>query len=311
MNILISGSLAYDTIMDFPGRFRDHILPDQIHVLNTCFLVDGIVKNYGGCAGNIAYTMRLLGADPAVLSVLGSDGASYVSYLESLGISTRHIRQESLALSSQATIITDKDNNQITAYHNGASEAASELSISDVGHVPHLAILAPTKKMAMIKHARECASAKIPFVFDPGQQLGGFDKDELREMFSSCSFFIANDYEMTMAQRCAGYSAEELYAMIDTVIVTLGSKGSLLHAKHGAEQIEIPPCRPREVRDPTGAGDAYRAGFFSAYGAGKEFMICGRIGSVAAAYAIEHYGTQNHQFTLNEFEQRYATTYAA
>lgn len=310
MPILVTGSLAYDTIMDFPGRFRDHILPDQIHVLNTCFLVDGIAKNYGGCAGNIAYTMRMLGADPAVLSVLGADGEPYINYLEARGISTRNIRREQTALSSQATIITDKDNNQITAYHNGASEAASELSVHDSSQLFDLALIAPTKKAAMIKHARECAAAHIPFVFDPGQQLGGFEKDELREMLSLSSFFIVNDYEMKITERIAGYPVDELYAMIDTVILTLGSQGSRITARHGVECIAIQPCTPVEVRDPTGAGDAYRAGFFSAYVEGKDLTVCGQTGSVAAAYAIEQYGTQNHNFTINDFEQRYATTYA-
>ncbi|MBI2484381.1 carbohydrate kinase family protein [Candidatus Uhrbacteria bacterium] len=311
MRILITGSLAYDTIMDFPGRFRDHILPDQIHVLNTCFLVNGIAKNYGGCAGNIAYTMRLLGVDPIILSVLGSDGDAYSDYLEKQRICTRHIRREPRALSSQATIITDKDNNQITAYHDGASDAASELSIGSIGAKPELVVVAPTKKAAMMKHARECAAAKIPFVFDPGQQLGGFAKDELREMLSLCDFFIVNDYEMKVTEQTSGYSTQTLYAMIDTVIITLGSHGSRIVGKYGAEYIDLASCTPLEVRDPTGAGDAYRAGFFAAYAAGKELAVCGRTGSVAAAYAIERYGTQNHHFTLKDFEQRYGETYPA
>jgi len=297
--------------MDFPGRFRDHILPDQIHVLNTCFLVDGIAKNFGGCAGNIAYTMRMLGADPVVLSVLGSDGDTYVDYLEKQGIATRHIHRESSALSSQATIITDKDDNQITAYHNGASDVASDLSIGNVDQLFELAIIAPTKKTAMIKHARECAMRKIPFVFDPGQQLGGFERDELREMLSLCSFFVVNDYEMKMTEQKTEYSEQELCAMIDTVIITRGAAGSRIITRYGAEQIEVAPCKPQEVRDPTGAGDAYRAGFFSAYAAGKDLAVCGQVGSVAAAYAIEKYGTQNHTFTINDFEQRYGTHYAS
>jgi len=297
--------------MDFPGRFRDHILPDQIHVLNTCFLVDGIAKNFGGCAGNIAYTMRMLAADPVVLSVLGSDGDSYIDYLEKQGIATRHIHRESSAFSSQATIITDKDDNQITAYHNGASDVASDLSIGDVDQSFNLAIIAPTKKTAMIKHARECAERKIPFVFDPGQQLGGFERDDLREMLSLCSFFVVNDYEMKVTEQKTEYSTQELCAMIDTVIITRGAAGSHIITRHGAEQIEVVPCKPQEVQDPTGAGDAYRAGFFSAYAAGKDLAVCGQVGSVAAAYAIEKYGTQNHVFSIKDFEQRYGTNYAS
>ncbi|MBI4250683.1 carbohydrate kinase family protein [Candidatus Uhrbacteria bacterium] len=311
MSILVTGSLAYDTIMDFPGRFRDHILPDQIHVLNTCFLVDGIVKNFGGCAGNIAYTMRMLGADPIVLSVLGSDGDTYSDYLEKQGIVTRYIYREASALSSQATIITDKDDNQITAYHNGASDAASDLSIGDMDQSFDFAIIAPTKKTAMIKYASECAARKTPFVFDPGQQLGGFEKDELRKMLSLCSFFIVNDYELKVTEQKTEYSARMLCAMIDTVIITRGASGSRIITRRGAEHIEIVPCKPQEVRDPTGAGDAYRAGFFSAYAAGKDLAVCGQVGSVAAAYAIERYGTQNHIFSIKDFEQRYGTNYAS
>ncbi len=309
MNILISGSLAYDTIMDFPGRFADHILPDQIHILNVCFLVDDISKNYGGCAGNIAHTMKLLGVNPVILSVLGKDGKEYLEYLEKRGISTKYIIQRHSRLTSHASIMTDKDDNQITAYHNGASDSAGEIGVEDVREEYHLGIVAPTFREAMIKYARSFAKKKIPFVFDPGQQLPGFSKEELEELLPLCSFYIVNDYEMRITEQKTGRTQKELSKIIKTLIITYGARGAHIFTNSGSEAIEVDACAPKEIVDPTGAGDAYRAGFFEAFAQGKDLKICAQTGSVAASYAIENYGTQNHLFSLEEFRERYKKTY--
>ncbi|MBI4272512.1 carbohydrate kinase family protein [Candidatus Uhrbacteria bacterium] len=308
-NILISGSLAYDSIMDFPGRFKDHILPDQIHILNVCFLVDDISKNYGGCAGNIAYTMKLFGANPIILSVLGKDGREYYNYLRTHGISTKYIAEHESRLTSYASILTDKDDNQITAYHNGASDHAGDLRIEDVSEEYGLGMVVPTLREAMITHARSFASKKIPFVFDPGQQLPGFSGKELEELLPRCSFYIVNDYEMRLTEKITGHTQEELSKTIKTLIITRGAQGSQVFSNHGAEMMEVRASAPRQIVDPTGAGDAYRAGFFWAYAQKKDLTTCARTGSVSAAYAIEQYGTQNHCFSLEEFERRYQETY--
>ncbi len=309
MNILISGSLAYDTIMDFPGRFGDHILPDQIHILNVCFLVDDISKNYGGCAGNIAYTMKLFGANPIILSVLGKDGREYFDYLDKHGILTKYIIQHESRLTSHASIMTDKDDNQITAYYNGASDHAGDVGVQDVLEKYQLGMIVPTLRSAMIKHARELVQKKIPFVFDPGQQLPGFSGKELEELLPLCSFYIVNDYEMRLTEKITGHTQEELSKIIKTLIITRGAKGSQIFTNDEEGMIEVHAVKPRQIVDPTGAGDAYRAGFFWAYATGKDLKTCAQSASVSAAYAIEQYGTQNHHFSLEEFYERYQKTY--
>lgn len=309
MNVLVLGSLAYDAIMDFPDRFRNHILPDQIHMLNVCFVVEDVKKNFGGCAGNIAYTMNLLGGKPFVLSVVGHDGQDYRMYLQEQGIATDYITQISDKLTSQATIITDKDDNQITAYYNGASAHAPSLSLAQVKEGLGYAVVAPTAKEAMARHANELYTKKVPFVFDPGQQLPGFSGEELLDLIKKSSLYIANDYEMKLTEHKTGKTAEELCALVDTLIVTRGEQGSWIFTEYGAEKIDIAPCIPTEVKDPTGAGDAYRAGYVTALTRGCDAQTCGRVASVASAYAIEQYGTQNHTFTIQEFRQRYAKAY--
>ena len=310
MSILISGSLAYDAIMDFPDQFRNHILPDQIHILNVCFLVDDVKKNFGGCAGNIAYTMNLLEGKPIVLSVIGSDGDGYRTYFQGQGIGTDYIAQIPDTLTSQATIITDKDDNQITAYHNGASARASSLSLTHVKEELRYGIIAPTAKDAMVQHANELYTTSIPFVFDPGQQLPRFSGGELLDLIQKSSIYIVNDYEMKLTENKTGKTTNELCALVDTLIITRGEKGSWIFIEQGTKKVEINPCVPTEVKDPTGAGDAYRAGYMIAHSKGLDVRICGQVASVAAAYAIEQYGTQNHRFTVPEFLQRYNNTYS-
>lgn len=306
-NILISGSMAYDYIMDFPDSFKNHILPDQIHILNVCFVVDQMRKNYGGCAGNIAYTMQMLGGNPLIFAPIGSDGEEYKKFLESHEVSTKYLPVSKSKLTSSAHITTDKDHNQVIAYYSGAGDEATELHVSDVSEEISLALITPTKKEAMIAHANECAEKNIPFVFDPSHQLTAFTDEELRAMMGKSKFYIANDYEMKLTEQKTGWNTEEILNHVEFVIVTLGEKGSFIRSKD--ELFEIPPCPAFAVQDPTGAGDSYRAGFFTAYAQGLDFETCGRVGSVAATYTVEQYGTQNHKFTRDEFAERYEKAY--
>lgn len=307
MPILISGSLAYDYIMDFPDSFKNHILPDQLHILNVCFVVDQLKKNLGGCAGNIAYTIKLLGGEPIVFGPLGSDGNEYLKHFKKNGISTKYMPITSDKLTSSAHITTDKDDNQIIAYYNGAGDEAVNLRIADVKEQLDLALITPTKKDAMIIHAKECYERRLPFVFDPSHQLTAFDGRELCMLIGQAKFYIGNDYELKLTYQKTGWDEVELLNHVEIVIMTLGERGSIIMTRD--QRFEIQPCPARSVDDPTGAGDAYRAGFFTAYAQGFDLETCGQVGSVAATYAIEHYGTQNHTFKINEFTRRFLETY--
>ncbi len=303
MSTLISGSLAYDYIMDFPDSFKNHILPDQIHILNVCFVVEELRKNFGGCAGNIAYTMKLLGADPLIIASLGSDAMEYLDYFKNLGLKTDYISVIKGKMTSSAHITTDRDDNQIIAYHNGAGDSAIDLSVFDVKEKIDLALITPAKKEAMIKHAKECHEKKIPFAFDPSHQLTAFTPQELMLLIGQAKFYIGNDYEMKLTQEKTGWDEKELLNHVEVLITTLGDKGSLIATKD--KIIEVGICPAVSCDDPTGAGDAYRAGFFSAYVKGLDLKTCGQVGAVAATYTVEKYGTQTHHFTIEEFEERY------
>ncbi len=307
MSILLSGSLAYDYIMDFPDSFRNHILPDQLHILNVCFVVENLKKNFGGVAGNIAYTMKMLGEEPIIFSPLGSDGGDYLEYLKSIKLNTNYIFLTENKLTSSAHITTDKDDNQITAFYNGSLGEAINLSIEAVKEKIDLALISPTQKEAMIRHAKECYEKQIPFCFDPGQQLTAFSSQELMAIIGQAKFLIGNDYEIKLLQSKTGWDMTELLNHVEVVITTLGDKGSIITTKDG--NIEIGVCPAQSVDDPTGAGDAYRAGFFTAYARGKDLETCGQVASVSAVYAVENYGTQNHQFTLEDFKDRYQKTF--
>lgn len=307
MPILISGSLAYDYIMDFPDSFKNHILADQIHILNVGFAVDKLKKNLGGTAGNIAYTMKLLGGEPVILAALGTDAEEYISFFKKHGIKNDYIKLSKELFSSSAHITTDKDDNQITAFYSGAGEEAINSSVGDVKEQIDLAILAPARKDVTIKHSKECHERRIPIVFDPGQQATSFSPQELSMLIGQATFLIANDYEMRLVQEKTGWDAKEMFNHVEVLITTLGEKGSIIST--GKETFEIEPCRALSIDDPTGAGDAYRSGFFTAFAKGKDLQTCGRVASVSAVYAVEHYGTQNHFFTLSEFKERYKEAY--
>lgn len=304
---LLSSSLAYDYIMDFPDSFKNHILTDQLHILNVCFVVDKLEKNLGGCAGNIAYTMNMLGGNPIILSSLGKDADDYLKHLKTQNINTSFISTSKHFLTSSAHIMTDKDGNQITAFFPGAGNVSLNLHVKDANPRPSFAIIGPTKKEVMLQHAKECHEERIPFCFDPGQQITALSPQEIMATIGQATFLIGNDYEMKMIEKKTGWEQNELFDHVEVVITTLGEKGSMITTRDNI--FEITPCAPISVEDPTGAGDAYRAGFFTAYAKGKNLKICGQTGSVAAVYAIEHYGTQNHTFSIEEFKSRYKRTY--
>lgn len=308
MSILISGSLAYDYIMDFPDSFKNHLMADQLHILSVSFVVNKLKKNFGGTAGNIAYTAKLLGAEPTVLGTLGADGADYEAHFKKYGIADAGIVRHDDINTASAHIVTDKDDNQITAFYPGPLERSADIAVADISEKPELAIIAATHKNAMIAHAKQCSEAGIPIVLDPGQQITALDPRELSLLVGYARVIIANDYEMKLLQDKTEWTNEEqLLEHAELIILTLGERGSRIINKDGA--IDIAPCPPQSVDDPTGAGDAYRAGFFTAYTKGLPLPVCGKMGSVAATYAIENYGTQNHSFTVAEFENRYEKTY--
>ncbi len=308
MSILVSGSLAYDFIMNFPDSFKNHIMPENIHILNVCFMVDELRRSWGGTAGNIAYTMNLLGGEPLIVSALGMNGDEYLQYFKDKKIKTDYIHMDSGRMSASAFITTDADNNQITAFHGGPLAVANNASLRDIKEKFSVAIIAPSQKEIMIKHLKECQELGAKSVFAPGQQITAFDGLELQRMIDQAHFVIGNDYEIKLLEERTGWSGEEILKHTDVLITTLGERGSIIATSEG-EVFEVGVCPPLSFDDPTGAGDAYIAGFVTAYQQGLDFKTCGQVGSVAASYAIETLGTQEHDFTKVEFCKRYQQTY--
>src|SRR6516225_3342701 len=300
---LICGSLAFDTIMVFGDCFANHILPDMIHILNVSFLVPQLRREYGGCAGNIAYNLALLGDDGVPMATVGSDFGPYRERLERAGIPTEHVRTIESELTAQAFITTDLDDNQITAFHPGAMQHSHVNRVSEARGIT-LGIVAPDGREGMIQHAAQFASAGIPFIFDPGQGLPMFGAEELQRFLSQARWVTVNDYEWQLLQQKSRWSVADMTARIEALIVTLGAAGSVIHTR--GEQILIPAAPVREVVDPTGCGDAFRAGLIHGLLHGHDWRTTGHIASLMGAIKIESRGTQNHCFTREEFAQRLA-----
>ncbi len=291
MSILICGSIAYDNIMVFQGRFKDHILPEQIHILNVAFLVPQLRREFGGCAGNIAYNLKMLGGDPLIMATVGSDAAPYVSRLDSLGISRKCVREVPEALTAQAFITTDLDDNQITAFHPGAMNHSHLNNVtSSLG--TKLGIVAPDGREGMLQHARELAALNIPFVFDPGQGLPMFSGEELLDFIAKATYVAVNDYEGKLLEERTGRSLIELSTLVEALIVTRGAAGSTIHAL--GQQFDIPCVTASEVVDPTGCGDAYRAGLLYGIATGRDWKTTGQLASLMGALKISSRGGQNH-----------------
>ncbi|TAK43696.1 MAG: carbohydrate kinase family protein [Betaproteobacteria bacterium] len=302
MRTLITGSIAYDTIMVFPDRFRNHLLADQLHILNVCFLTPEMRREYGGTAGNIGYNLKLLGGEPLLMATVGEDIQPYLERLERLGIGQEHLMRVPGQFTAQAFITTDLDDNQITAFHPGA------MNFSHLNHITprlgaRLAIIGPDGKDGMLQHARECARHGVPFLFDPGQGLPMFSREELLEMVQLADYLAVNDYEGKLLEDKTGRTLAELARELKALVATLGAQGSVILA--GGERHEI-PCVPAEaVLDPTGCGDAYRAGLLYGLARGWDWPSAGRLAAVLGAAKIAQRGAQNHHFTREEIEARF------
>jgi len=304
---LICGSLAYDTVMTFDGRFREHILADRIHVLNVSFLAPSMRRNFGGCAGNIAYNLRLLGGDGLIMATVGHDFAPYRHWLGERGIALTHVRVVPEEFTAQAFITTDLDNNQITAFHPGA------MNHSHLNRVPasgvRIGIIAPDGRQGMLEHAAQFAAAGIPFIFDPGQGLPMFNGEELRALIGSAAWVAVNDYEGSLLAERTGWTLEQIATRVRALVVTRGGEGSWIHAD--GQRHEIPVARAARVVDPTGCGDAYRAGLLYGLQRGLDWPTTGRIASLAGAIKIESHGTQQHAYDASRFSARYRESFGA
>jgi adenosine kinase len=297
MNTLICGSMAYDTIMVFPDHFKKHILPEQIHILNVSFLVPQMRREYGGCAGNIAYNLGLLGGKPLIMATVGDDFEPYAARLDKLGLSRAHIRHVPGTFTGQAFITTDLDDNQITAFHPGAMGFSEHNHVKNAKDVS-LGIVSPDGRDGMIQHAREFEEAGIPFVFDPGQGMPMFNGTELLIFISQASYVTVNDYEAKLLQEKTGKSLAEIASQVKALVMTLGADGSVIYTD--GKEIRIPGVQAAEVLDPTGCGDAYRAGLLYGIQQGWDWETTGRLASLLGAIKIAHRGGQNHISTREE-----------
>jgi len=295
LSALICGSIAYDNIMVFEGRFKEHILPDQIHILNVSFLVPDLRREFGGCAGNVAYNLRLLGGQPRIMATVGSDFGPYRAWLTGQGVNLDHVLEVPGCLTAQAYITTDLDDNQITAFHPGAMNEAHRNVVPAGKSGIELGIVSPDGRQGMLDHAAQLHAAGIPFMFDPGQGLPMFDGADLRHFVERATWVAVNDYEARLLVDRTGWSEEQVAARVRALIVTHGANGSTIRA--GGERHEIPAVKPRAVLDPTGCGDAYRAGLLHGIARGLSWADTGRLASLLGALKIAHKGTQNHTFT--------------
>ncbi|WP_386070334.1 carbohydrate kinase family protein [Tahibacter sp. UC22_41] len=302
MSALICGSLAYDTIMVFQDQFKNHILPDKVHILNVAFLVPRMRKEFGGVAGNIAYNLKLLGDDPVPMATVGQDFGPYHEHFVRCGIRLDQVKVIEDLYTAQAFITTDLDDNQITAFHPGAMMRSYENHVRDVEGIT-FGIVGPDGREAMLQNAEEFAERGIPFIFDPGQAMPLFSGDEFRSFIDKAQYVTVNDYESQLLQRNTGWSEAQIAERVKAYIVTRGPKGSIIHTSK--ETIEIPPAHERRVSDPTGCGDAYRAGLI--YGLMREMDLStvGRMASLMGALKVEHPGTQNQRFTYEEFADQF------
>lgn len=305
---LICGSLAFDKIMQYHGRFADTLLADQLHRVNVSFLVPTLRTEYGGCAANIAYNLKLLGGDPLIMATLGQDGADYLARLRNFGIETRAIKTIADAYTAQCFVTADQDNNQINAFHPGAMQFSHENKVADQGAL-RVAIIAPDGRDGMLQHARDCAAQGVPFMFDPGQQLPMFSGEELLAFIDQATYLAANDYEFEMVMDRTGLTLDQIAARLEALIVTRGEKGSEIYA--GGERYDIPAVAAAQVVDPTGCGDAYRAGLLYGIAQGYDWNKTGRLASLLGSIKIAHQGGQNHSFTPREIATRFESAFGS
>ena len=302
MRALICGSIAYDNIMVFPDRFKNHILPEQIHILNVAFLVPEMRREFGGCAGNIAYSLKLLGGEPVIMATVGDDAAPYLQRLDALGLSREHVLPVADSFTAQAFITTDLDDNQITAFHPGAMTFSHLNRVEEAKDIA-LGIVAPDGREGMSSHARQFAAAGTPFIFDPGQGMPMFSGHELLEFLELADYATFNDYEAKLLTDRTGKSLEQLAAQVKALVVTRGGEGS--HIYTAGKRLEIPCVKAEEVVDPTGCGDAYRSGLLYGIMNGMDWDQTGRLAGLLGAIKIACSGPQNHRVSRDEIGDRY------
>jgi adenosine kinase len=306
MSILVCGSIAYDTIMVFRDQFKNHILPDQIHILNVAFLVPDLRREFGGCAGNIAYGLKLLGEEPFVMATVGHDFDPYERRMDKLGLSRRHVRRLEEHFTAQAFITTDIDDNQITAFHPGAMSESHLNRIADTDGV-RLAIVSPDGRQGMVEHARDLARAKIPYVLDPGQGLPMFSGEDILEMLAGARCLTVNDYEARLVEQKTGQTVAELSRRVEAVVVTRAGEGADI--LFGGQQIHVPAVKPDSLVDPTGCGDAFRAGLLYGMARRWDWRKSCRLASLMGSIKIAHRGGQNHRPAREEIERRFSEAF--
>jgi adenosine kinase len=302
MNIVVTGSIAYDYLMSFPGKFTEHFLPDHMNRVSLSFLVDTMDKRRGGCAPNIAYTLALLGERPLLMATAGEDFGEYRQWLTAAGVDVSLVKQVNGKFCASFFCSTDQHNNQIASFYTGAMANAGELSfrtLSDCG----IAIIAPNDPGAMVQYAEECRTLGIPFIFDPGQQCARMSGDELKDGVTGAAIVIVNDYELELLRQKTGFSEQDILNQTKALIVTRGEHGSSVITQAG--RADVVAVTPHRIVDPTGVGDAFRGGLLKGIALGLPYDIAARLGSVAATYALEHLGGQSHAYTWTEFKARY------
>jgi adenosine kinase len=308
MTILVTGSIAYDTIMVFQDRFKNHLLPDQLHILNVCFVAPEMRREFGGTAGNIGYNLKLLGEDPMLMATVGDDIQPYLYRFEKLGIDARHLKRIAGQFTAQAFITTDLDDNQITAFHPGAMNHAHQNHVTGALGAK-LAIIGPDGKEGMLQHARECAASGVPFLFDPGQGLPMFSKAELDEMVRLADYLAVNDYEGRLLVEKTGRTLEAIAKDLKALVATQGAGGSIIHA--GGKRFEIPAVAADALLDPTGCGDAYRSGLLYGISRGWDWERTGRLASVMGSIKIAHRGGQNHKPSREDIAAKFKKAFGA
>ena len=307
MNIYISGSMAYDRIMDFPGKLSDHILPDKIHILNVCFTVNGMVEKFGGTAGNIAYSLSLLNERAVIIATIGKDYQIYFDWLGKNNIPTDGIKIINEEHTAGAYIITDKADNQITGFNPGSMKYPSGYKFKNSDSENSIGLIGPGNLQDMIEYAKTCKDKGINYICDPGQSLTQWEGKTLIEWIDGSMLLISNDYELEMIMKITGMDKKRLKGLTKIIITTLGEKGSLI--SNSDFDVSIPAAKVHDVVDPTGAGDAFRAGLLKGIVTGRDIETAAKMGTVAAAYALEKYGTQEHRFTHEEFVERYRSNF--
>lgn len=304
MDIICTGSIAYDYLMTFPGYFKDHILPDRLDSISLSFLVDSMVRQRGGTAPNIAYTLALLGDHPRLVGTVGEDFSDYREWLQSKGIDLSGVRMIPGKFTASFFVNTDRSNAQIASFYPGAMAHASEISMSDLGlQKTDLVIISPNDPSAMIQYANECSQLGIPYLYDPSQQIVRMEADDLRRGVEGAYSLFVNDYEFDLLQKHTGLTLDSILSIVHFMVVTCGESGSLVYAD--GQCFNIPVAPPAKIADPTGVGDAFRGGFLTGYRLGMDWPTCGKMGALAATYCLEQVGTQSHYYTQADFASRY------